>query len=35
MGDCVAAMIRLGDSERNAGENAGVNTGRDAPPARM
>jgi hypothetical protein len=34
-GDGVAAMIRLGDSERNASEDAGVNTGRDAPRARM
>jgi hypothetical protein len=33
VGDGVAAGIRLGDSERNTGENAGVNTGRDAPRA--
>jgi hypothetical protein len=32
-GDGVAARIRLGDRERNAGENAGVITGRDAPRA--
>jgi hypothetical protein len=30
-----AGTIRLGDRKRDAGENVGVNTGRDAPRARM
>ena len=34
LGDGAAGTIRLGDSKRNAGENAGVNTGRHVSRAR-